>query len=171
MDLDAPIKQVDFAELVGITQPAVSDMLTRGLLKPGDSARVWLQAYTRQLREAAAGRGADGELALNRAAESKTRNQLLQIKLKKASGEYAEVSLIEQVLAHIGTQVASQLEPLPAQIKMLCPQLTSEDLQGIESAITEARNLAARAGLSVLNELDPDEDDATDDDLMVDAHE
>ncbi|WP_372826525.1 hypothetical protein [Polaromonas sp.] len=160
---------MDFAALVGISQPAVSDLLTRGILKGSQPLGVWLKAYTHQLREQAAGRGADGELAINRAAESKTRNALLEIKLKKAQGDYTEVALIEQVLSHIGRQIASQLEPLPARIKMLCPQLTAEDLQGIDAAITEARNLAARAALSILAEVDPDADDLDDAVLEIDA--
>lgn len=160
MNLDLPCLQADFAALVGISQPAVSDLLKRGVLVADQPVSAWLLAYTHQLREQAAGRGADGELAANRAAESATRNALLQIKLKKARGEYAEVALIEQVIAHVGTQIASQLEPLPARIKMLCPQLTPEDLKGIEAAITSARNLAASASLAMLAE--PDEDAALD---------
>jgi phage terminase Nu1 subunit (DNA packaging protein) len=167
VDLDQPCLQADFAALVGISQPAVSELLTRGVLKPKQSARAWLLAYTHQLREQAAGRGADGELAINRAAESKTRNDLLQIKLKRARGDYAEVALIEQVLAHIGSQIASQFEPLPARIKMLCPGLTPDDLQGIEAVITEARNLAARASIAVLAEVDPDAE--ADDEMLEDA--
>jgi terminase small subunit / prophage DNA-packing protein len=165
VDLDQPCLQADFAALVGISQPAVSELLTRGILKPRQAGRVWLLAYTQQLREQAAGRGADGELAINRAAESATRNELLQIKLKKARGDFTDVALIEQVLAHVGTQIASKLEPLPARIKMLCPQLTSEDLKGIEASITDARNLAAKAGLALLADVDVDEEDAETDEL------
>lgn len=158
MDLDQPCLQVDFANLVGISQPAVSELLTKGILKAGQPTRIWLLAYTRQLREQAAGRGADGELAANRAAESGTRNEMLQIKLKKMRGEYAPVIAIEQVLAHIGTQIASKLEPLPARIKMLCPQLNPDDLKSVEGAITEARNLAASASLATLEDANKDDD-------------
>jgi phage terminase Nu1 subunit (DNA packaging protein) len=158
IDLDAPILQVVFAQLVGITQPAVSDLLTRNVLKPGDTAGNWLLAYTKQLREQAAGRGADGELAANRAALTKTNNDMAQIKLKKMRGEFAPVVVIAQVLAHIGNQIASKLEPLPARIKMVCPQLTPDDLKAVENAITEARNLAASASLETLEEANKDDD-------------
>ncbi|MES2346370.1 MAG: hypothetical protein V4641_02250 [Pseudomonadota bacterium] len=158
MDLDAPCLQVDFAKLVGISQPAVSELLTRGTIKANQPARVWLLAYTAQLREQAAGRGADGELAANRAAESATRNEMLQIKLKKMRGEYAGVDVISQVLAHIGTLVASKLEPLPARIKMVCPQLTPDQLKAIETVITEARNVAASASLATLEDANKDDD-------------
>lgn len=83
MDLDQPCTQKVFADLVGVGQPVVSELLTRGVLKARDSMRIWLIAYTAHLREQAAGRGGDGALAANRAAESATRNELLQIKLKR----------------------------------------------------------------------------------------
>lgn len=159
MNLDEPCTQKDFADLVGISQPAVSDLLTRGVLVARQSAKIWLLAYTAHLREQAAGRGGDGQLAANRAAESATRNELLQIKLKAARGEYAPVSAIERVLAVVGSQIVSKLEPLPARIKMLCPQLTAEDLKAVEGVITEARNAAADAGLQALELEDPDLDD------------
>jgi phage terminase Nu1 subunit (DNA packaging protein) len=159
VDLDQPCTQKDFALLVGVTQPAVSDLLTRGILKAKEPARTWLQAYTKHLREAAAGRGADGELAQNRAAESATRNEMLQIKLKKMRGEYGDVSVISQVLAYLGASIASKLEPLPARIKMLCPQLTAEDLKEIEGTITELRNRAASASIDMLKEANKDDDE------------
>lgn len=158
MNLDAPCTQAEFAQLVGVSQPAVSELLTKGVLGKGQMARTWLLAYTAHLREGAAGRGADGELAANRAAESATRNEMLQIKLKRMRGEYAEVALIEQVLAHVGTQIASKLEPLPARIKMLCSQLTAEDLKEIEGVITAARNLAAASSLATLQDANKDDD-------------
>lgn len=155
VDLQAPCTQVEFARLVGVSQPAVSELLTKGILSKGQTAQTWLHAYTAHLREQAAGRGADGELAANRAAESATRNELLQIKLKKARGEYAPVEAIEQVLAAIGAQIASRLEPLVARIKTLHPELAPETLKQIEEAITDARNKAAAAGLAVLDAEDP----------------
>lgn len=168
MDLDAPITQMDFAKLVGISQPAVSELLTRGTLKAKDPLRVWLLAYTSQLREQAAGRGADGELAANRAAESGTRNEMLQIKLKRMRGEFAPVVVIEQVLAHIGSQIASKLEPLPARIKMLSPGLTPDDLKAVEIAITEARNMAASASMATLEEANQFDDE---DEIVVASNE
>lgn len=161
--LDRVLTQTEFANLVGISQPAVSDLLTRNILRPGQTGATWLLRYTNHLREQAAGRGADGELAANRAAESATRNDLLQIKLKKARGEFAGVDVISQVLAYIGSQIASKLEPLPARIKMLCPDMLPDDVKAVESAITEARNLAVAASLAMLAEAAKDEDDEVSD--------
>lgn len=158
MDLTQACTQEQFAQLVGISQPAVSDLLTRGVLGKGQSAQTWLHAYTGHLREQAAGRGADGELAMRRAQESATRNELLQIKLKKARGEYAEIAVIEQVLAAIGARISSLLEPLPARIKQLKPAFTAEDLKEIDAVITDARNLAASACVDMLSDGESDAD-------------
>lgn len=155
MDLTQPCTQEEFGQLVGISQPAVSDLLTRGVLSREQSAQTWLHAYTRHLREQAAGRSADGELAANRAKESATRNELLQVKLRKARREYAEVALLEQVLASLGAQIAGKLEALPARLKQLMPELQAERLKQVEAVITDARNLAASAALSLLDEPDP----------------
>lgn len=155
MDLDLPCKQQEFAELVGISQPAVSDLLTRGVLAAGQPAQIWLKAYTAHLREQAAGRGGDGMLAANRAAESATRNELLQIKLKARRGEYAPTVAIEQVLASLGAKIASTLDAIAPKLKVLCPDLQPEVLQQVEAMLTRARNDAASAGLQLL---DVDED-------------
>ena len=51
LDLDAPCTQQQFATLVGITQPAVSALLARGVLLQGQTAQGWLDRYLTNLRE------------------------------------------------------------------------------------------------------------------------
>jgi hypothetical protein len=65
--LQQPMTQEQFGDLVGISQQAVSELLGRAILQGGQPAATWLRAYTKHLREQAAGRGADGELARERA--------------------------------------------------------------------------------------------------------
>lgn len=160
--LDAPCTQEAFSRLVGISQPAVSDLLTRGILKPGQPAAEWLIRYTAHLREQAAGRGADGELAANRAATERTRKELLDIRLAERRKEVAPVDVIEQVLAHIGRQIRGTLEPLHVKLKMRCPQLGPEDLKLIEADVATACNLAASMSVACLADLES-EDPAGDD--------
>ncbi len=52
VDLDQPCTQQAFAELVGVTQPTVSGLVSKGVLLPGQSAREWLHRYLTHLREA-----------------------------------------------------------------------------------------------------------------------
>lgn len=164
--LDAPCTQEAFAQLVGISQPAVSELLTRGILVPGQPVREWLLRYTANLREQAAGRGGDGELAINRAAESRTRNELLQMRLAERRKELLPAGLIEEVIAHVGRQIRGKLEPLHVQLKVRCPQLTADDLKLIETEVAVACNLAASMSLASLADLD---EDSKDDDVKAAA--
>lgn len=51
IDLAQPCTQQAFAELVGVTQPTVSGLVSRGVLLPGQSAQEWLHRYLTNLRE------------------------------------------------------------------------------------------------------------------------
>lgn len=50
MDLDKPCTQQEFGELVGISQQAVSNLVSRGVLVPGQTAQHWLDRYLSHLR-------------------------------------------------------------------------------------------------------------------------
>ena len=54
LDLASPVTQARFAEVVGITQPAVSDLCARDILREGGSVGEWLHDYCARLREQAA---------------------------------------------------------------------------------------------------------------------
>jgi len=96
--LDKKATQVDFAELVGITQPAVSKHIGRCLQK-GQTLKVWLHAYCEHLRNEAAGRGGNDQDNLTRArtneSEVKTAlnrleyNQKIGVLLPAADAEHA----------------------------------------------------------------------------------
>lgn len=157
LDLSQPCNQAEFADLVGVSQQAVSEFMQRGMLGRGQTAITWLRAYTAHLREQAAGRGADGLLASNRAALTATQNERAQFELAKARREYLPVDMLAQTLATMGSRVASALEPLPAMIKMLAPEISPERLASIDAAITQARNIAAGVSLDLLSEDDAEE--------------
>lgn len=154
MDLSTTCTQQEFGILIGISQQAVSDLLARGVIQPGHAAGQWLLAYTAHLREQAAGRGADGELATNRAAESRARTDLLEIRLAERRKEVAPVTVLEQILAHLGSQLRSNLEGLPATLKMRCPALGPDEMEIIHKTIAATCNLAATASLSSLDAMD-----------------
>lgn len=48
--LESPCSQEEFGKLVGISQQAVSKLVARGVLKPGQSAQHWLDRYLSHLR-------------------------------------------------------------------------------------------------------------------------
>lgn len=148
--LDNTVTQAQFGELVGIGQPAVSGLLERGVIQPGHTAGQWLLDYCGHMREQAAGRGADGELAFQRSELARVSRERGEIKLMVERKEFAAVALLEQVLATVGRSIAGVLEPLHVNLHKLCPALTPEDLKIIQLEVSKACDIAVSASLSVL---------------------
>ena len=175
MNIDTTCTQAQFGELVGISQPAVSDLLTREVIQPGATAGAWLIDYCAHLREQAAGRGADGELAFQRSELARVSRERAEIKLALERREYAPVSLIEQVLATVGRSIAGSLEALPGTLHKRCPALTPEDLKIVQIEVSKACDLAVAASLATLDAAEADANsegaeagDAEADDLIFD---
>lgn len=154
MNLLEPCTQQEFGDLVGISRQAVSEHLANGVMVVGDSAAAWLLDYCDHIREHAAGRGADGALASNRAEESRLRGELLEIRLAERRGEVVPVTVVGSFIAHIGSQIRDHLQALPVQLKMRCPNLSGEDLKIVETNVSEALNMAANMSLASLDAMD-----------------
>lgn len=158
MNLDQPCTQAAFGALIGVSQPTVSELISREILKPGDTAAQWLLAYCAHMREQAAGRGADGELAFQRSELARVSRERAEIKLALERRQYAPVAVIEQVLATVGRSIVGVLEPLHVNLHRQCPALTPEDLKLIQAEISRACDIAVSASLAVLDaEDDPAE--------------
>ena len=175
MNLDTTCTQAQFGELVGISQQAVSDLLTREVIQPGAPAGAWLIDYCANLREQAAGRGADGELAFQRSELARVTRERAQIKLATERKEYAPVSVVEQLLATVGRTIAGSLEALPGTLHKRCPALTPEDLKIVQIEVSKACDLAAAASLATLDAAEAESNaegaeagDAEADDLIFD---
>jgi len=151
IDLDAKVTQAEFGRLVGISQPAVSGFVSRGILRDGDTAAAWLLAYCEHLREVAGGRLAAGDLdlATERAALARVQRERIEMANAVTRKELAPVVVIAEVLARVGRQIASILEALPPAIKRRAQSLTADDLLEIEKEIVKARNLAANIKLDL----------------------
>lgn len=154
--LDQVLTQQQFGDLVGITQQAVSDLQKRGVLKANATGRTWLLAYCGQLREEAAGRA--GRLAEARAALDEERRREIAMRNAVKAKEYAPVGLIEQVIAKVGRQAAGVLEGIVPALVLRWPDITAEQRQLVEEAVTAARNQAATMSLADL--VEPDDEDA-----------
>lgn len=148
--LDTPTTQALFGEAIGIGQPAVSNLLSREVIRPGDTMGKWLIDYCAHLREQAAGRGADGELAYQRSEFARVSRERAEIKLALERKEYAAVALLEQVLATVGRTIAGVLEPLHVTLHKRCPALTPDDIKLIQIEIAKACDIAVSASLAVL---------------------
>lgn len=151
MSLDSTCTQAAFGELVGISQQAVSDLLGRNVITPGDTAGQWLTDYCAHLREQAAGRGADGELAYQRGELARVSRERAEIKLALERRQYAPVAVLEQVLATVGRSVVGVLEPLHLKLSKQCPALTADDVRFIQGEVARACEVAASASLALLD--------------------
>lgn len=164
VDLDQQITQQQFGDLVGISQQAVSDLLRRDVIQQGKTAGEWLHSYCSHLREQAAGRATAGDLDLAQERARLAREQADKVAMQNAVSrrELASVTLLEQVLATVGRQIAAILEAIPVNIKRRSKNLTAEDIEIIVAEITRARNIAAAVQLDLKDQNESDGDTESD---------
>jgi len=157
VDLEAPMTQAAFGELVGITQQAVSDLAARGVLPAGSIAAVWLLAYCERLREQAAGRlstdGAGPDLAHERALLAKAQREGQEIKNEVARGTYAPIDLLADVLANTSQAIVDRLEQIPSELKRRCPDLPPAAFAAVMTCVSSARNEAVHRATRLVDEL------------------
>lgn len=154
--LSSPVTQERFGDMVGVSQPVVSDLLARGILLAGQPAATWLRAYTKHLREQAAGRGADGELARERARLAREQADRVAMDNAVNRRELAPVSVLELVLAKMAGDVGSLLQGLVPRVRRRV-DLPGEALRILDEEVTKARNRAAAMTLADADE-EPDEE-------------
>lgn len=159
-DLSSPMTQAGFGDLVGITQPAVSELVRRKILPDGASADEWLLAYCDHLREMAAGRGGESgaELVAERARLAREQADKIAMQNAVTRGELAPAYVLEEVLSRAGARAARLLETIPGTLRRRLPQLTSDDIAVVTGIVAKARNLAAAMKLA---DVDAADDDAT----------
>lgn len=145
IDLGASGTQEEFAELVGISQPAVSMLAARGILAPGSSLGDWLLAYCEHLRGIAAGRGGDGglELAAERAALAREQREKIAMQNAVTRRELAPARLIEEILARTASRVARVLDTIPGEVRRRLPSASADDIQAVAGIVAKARNVIA----------------------------
>lgn len=169
-ELEARVSQDEFAAIAGISQPAVSGLLARGVLVRGGTALQWIRAYARHLEEAASQRQGDGALDLPQERAALAREQRTGIALKNQSlrQEFAPVAQLESILEIVRESVREQFDELPAMIQRLCPELPVEVRSVVMDAIANARGVWLRqtAALKDVAKIDPEDDDDADDSLV-----
>jgi len=164
--LNRPVLQAQFGEMVGVSQQAVSNYVTSGLLKPGDTAHAWLLAYCDRLRMEAAGRASpvSDDLNRERTALARSQREAQDLKNAVARGEYAPIALLEDVLATASSAVADRIEGLEGLLRRVAPDLPDPTRDALLQAIADARNewvrATARLVLERLDAMDADDGEA-----------
>lgn len=161
------IPQKDFAEIVGLSEARVSQLVKEGLLVRGATGGEWLLAYCDQLREVAAGRAPSaGELdpIQEKAALDREKRMGQRIKNYVALEKYAPVELLTKVLANASAAVVAKLDALPGELLKVAPDLSDEAIAALRTAVAQARNDWAGDTASLeLADLTGEDDDGDDD--------
>lgn len=152
-DLQKPLTQAEFGELVGVSQQTVSGLVSAGVLASGATGHEWLVAYCGRLREQAAGRAAQGglDLATERAALARAQREAVELKNAVARGQYAPITLLASVLAKASSAVAAQMDGIEGTLAKLAPDLPERTKQGVLGAVAKARNEWVRTTSSLVD--------------------
>lgn len=146
--------QAGFGKLFGISQQAVSGLISRGVLTPGAPAGAWIIGYCSHLREVAAGRVAAGDLdlATERALLARANAAKLRMQNDVTRRQLAPTHLLEEILAKAGNKAAAILETIPSAIQRRVPALSADDIAAIAREVAKASNMAASLTLSAFDD-------------------
>lgn len=142
--LDQTVSQAEFAQMIGVSEARVSQLVSEGIIVRGDTAHEWLIGYCERLRDQAAGRaGSESgglDLVQERAALAREQRIAQALKNDVARGEYAPIGLLTDVLATAGAAVVDRFEQLDGALRKACPDLPDEARTTIMTVIASARN-------------------------------
>ena len=171
IDIAGRATQAALADLVGVTQPTISNLMAEGKLPATGTLGELLHAYCQRLRDQAAGRlgselgGLD--LVQERAALAREQREGQAIKNAVARKEYAPVGLLADVLGMAASAVVDRFDQLEGAMRKACPDLPDEAKTTVQQVIAAARNEWIRATSTLVADTvdamlaaqEPDEDD------------
>jgi phage terminase Nu1 subunit (DNA packaging protein) len=141
--------QQELAELIGVSEARVSQIVGEGIVERGATLRAQLLAYCAWVREVAAGRGSAeiGGLDLVQERAALAREQRMGIEIKNAvlRGEFAPISVLAEVLATASQSIVERFDQLPGLLKKSCPDLPDAAREQVMTALAAARNEWVRA--------------------------
>lgn len=142
--LDAPISQAEFAQIIGVSEARISQLVADGVIVRGDSAHEWLVSYCERLRDQAAGRAGSEigglDLVQERAALAREQREGQAIKNAVARKEFAPVGLLADVLGQAASAVVDRFDQLEGALRKACPDLPDEAKTTVMQVIASARN-------------------------------
>lgn len=142
--LDQPISQAEFAQLIGVSEARVSQLVSEGVIARGDTALAWLLGYCERLRDQAAGRsGAEAgglDLVQERAALAREQRIGQAIKNRVARQEFAPVGLLSDVLARASSALVDQLDQFEGLLRKSAPDVPDEAKVVVLQMLAKARN-------------------------------
>lgn len=153
--LDQTISQAEFAEMIGVSEARVSQLVSEQIIRRGDTAHEWLLGYCERIRDQAAGRagGASGlDLVQERAALAREQRIAQALKNAVSKGEYAPIGLLADVLGRAASAVVDRMDQVDGQLRKACPQLPEEARTTVLALLASARNEWIRATAKLVAE-------------------
>jgi phage terminase Nu1 subunit (DNA packaging protein) len=134
--------QTTLGALVGVLQPRISQLMTMGVIPEAVTLGEAMLAYCAYMREIAAGRSTNGplDLAQERAALARSQREGVDLKNAILRGEYAELRVLEQLLAAAAQAVVERMDHLPGLLHAACPDLPPAAVDQLMTTLATARN-------------------------------
>ena len=154
--LDQVTSQADFADLVGVSEARISQLMADGVMPRGGTAHEWLLAYCERLRDQAAGRAGSEtgglDLVQERAALAREQRIAQELKNQTARGEYAPIGLLADVLGQASSAVVDRFDLLEGALRKACPDIDDTTMMTVLGVITSARNEWLRSTARLVSE-------------------
>lgn len=168
--LEQQVSQAEFAQMIGVSEARVSQLVGDGVIVRGDTAHEWLISYCERLRDQAAGRAGSetGGLDLVQERAALAREQRIGQAMKNAiaRGEYAPIGALADVLGMASSAVVDRFDQLEGALRKACPDLPEEARVTVMQVIASARNEWIRSTARLIAEqvdamLEGDDDDVS----------
>ena len=142
--LDQVISQSEFAQMIGVSEARVSQLVADGVIVRGETVAQWLVGYCERLRDQAAGRAGSEvgglDLVQERAALARSQRMAQDLKNAVARGEYAPIGLLADVLGLASSAVVDRFDQLEGALRKTCPDLPEEAVTTVQTVLANARN-------------------------------
>lgn len=153
--LSKPATQEALAELVGVTQPTISNLMAQGKLPREGTLGELVLAYCERLRDQAAGRLGDTlglDLVQERAALAREQRIGQAMKNAIARGEYAPIGALADVLGMASSAIVDRIDQLDGVLRKACPDLPEEARATVLQVIASARNEWIRSTVKLVTD-------------------
>lgn len=149
--------------MIGVSESAVSGMVKRVVIIPGQSGGAWLKDYCAHLREMAAGREASGDLdlATERAGLARAQREKIEMQNAVTRGELAPRVMMEGALARAASKIAGVFDAIPGMVRRRVSSLGADEIDMIAGEVAKARNIVAAMSIDDIN-ADPAESSDSD---------
>lgn len=133
IEIDGPVEQKTLAGLLGISEARVSELVGRGVLRPGDTVREQLHAAFAHLRAVAAGRQEDEGITAERRRLLRARADAAELDARERAGELVVWADVEAAMA---AKLTGARDTLRSVADRLAPVLVAEsDIGKVREAL------------------------------------